>query len=502
MGLKSLVYLNLHKNSLQAMPNASVCAEMPVLDWLDLEENQFQALQSSDFQGCSQLSVLVLNRNKIKQIQKGTFSRLSGLVDLDLSSNRIQELLPSAFVGLHKLRQLNISNNPLHQIFLDEFDSMPLLQSLSLEGLEIPNIHSRMFEKLRFLSHIYFKKFRYCSFAPHVRKCKPNTDGISSLENLLANIILRVFVWVIAFITCFGNLFVIFMRSFVVTENSKHTMAIKSLCCADCLMGVYLFCLGTFDLMFAGEYNKHAQAWMASVSCQLVGSLAMLSSEVSVLLLTYMTLQKYLCIVFPFSRYGASKKRTRCILVLIWVLGFVLTLVPFLCLESFRKFYGANGVCFPLHSDGTESQSARRYSTGIFLGVNLVAFVTIVFAYTSMFFSIHTTAARTAERSVFSMEVAVAKRFFFIVLTNALCWIPIFLLKTFFLLEMEIPGSVTSWLVIFILPINSALNPILYTITTTSFREKLKQCLETNRTSLQETQGKSFLLLSTHTTTV
>lgn len=77
----------------------------------------------------------------------------------------------------------------------------------------------------------YFKKFQYCSYAPHVRSCKPNTDGISSFENLLANIILRVFVWVVACLTCFGNLFVICMRSFIVTENSQHTMAIKSLCC-------------------------------------------------------------------------------------------------------------------------------------------------------------------------------------------------------------------------------------------------------------------------------
>jgi len=64
-----------------------------------------------------------------------------------------------------------------------------------------------------------------------VRSCKPNTDGISSFENLLANIILRVFVWVIACLTCFGNLFVICLRSCVGTENSQHAMAIKSLCC-------------------------------------------------------------------------------------------------------------------------------------------------------------------------------------------------------------------------------------------------------------------------------
>uniref|UniRef100_A0A8B9SAG2 G-protein coupled receptors family 1 profile domain-containing protein n=1 Tax=Apteryx owenii TaxID=8824 RepID=A0A8B9SAG2_APTOW len=198
--------------------------------------------------------------------------------------------------------------------------------------------------------------------------CKPNTDGISSFENLLANIILRVFVWVIACVTCFGNLFVICMRSIIIAENSQHTMAIKSLCCADCLMGIYLFVIGAFDLKYSGEYNKHAQVWMASLQCQLVGSLAMLSSEVSVLLLTYVTLEKYFSIVFPFSHYRAGKKQTISVLVIIWLLGFSLSIVPLWCKDSFGNYYGRNGVCFPLQSDVSERPSARGYSTGIYLG--------------------------------------------------------------------------------------------------------------------------------------
>ncbi|CAI9614342.1 unnamed protein product [Staurois parvus] len=252
------------------------------------------------------------------------------------------------------------------------------------------------------LSHIYFKKFQYCSYAPHVRSCKPNSDGISSFENMLANILLRVFVWVMACVTCFGNLFVICMRSFIVTENCQHAMSIKSLCCADCLMGFYLFCLGAYDIKFQGEYNKHAQAWMESWECKVVGSLAMLSSEVSVLMLTYMTLEKYFCIVFPFSHHRAGRGQTLGALLAIWGLGFFITVIPFFSYETFGNFYGRNGVCFPLQSDSSERSGARGYSIAIFLGLNLLAFVTIVFSYSSMFYSIHKTGAKTAERSVLS----------------------------------------------------------------------------------------------------
>ncbi|XP_062819798.1 relaxin receptor 1 [Anolis carolinensis] len=501
MGLKSLVFLDLRGNFLQEMPGASICAETPKLNWLDLEGNHIRSLQRSDFRGCGEITVLVLTRNKIERIQEGAFSELKKLVELDLSSNRLKELLPSSFQGLHELQQLNLSNNPLHRIYSDQFDHVSQLRSLSLEGIEIPNIQNRMFEQLTNLSHIYFMRFSSCRFAPHVRSCKPNTDGISSFENLLASAVLRAAVWVIAFVTCFGNLFVIFTRSFIVTEHSKHTMAIKSLCCADCLMGAYLFFLGAFDLKFSGEYNRHAQAWMSSPSCHLVGSLAVLSAEVSVLLLTYMTLEKYLCIAFPFGRYGASERRTRLSLALLWLLGLSLTLLPFSCKEAFGVYYGSNGVCFPLQSHPNESPGARGYSTGIFLGLNLVAFLLVSFAYGGMFHSIHATAARAAEQSILSVEVALAKRFFFIVFTNALCWIPIFILKLLSLLDVDIPGTVTSWVVVFILPINSTLNPILYTLTAPSFQEKLKQFLQKKRASLQETQAKSLVLLSLQTST-
>ncbi|KAL4649226.1 relaxin receptor 1-like [Arapaima gigas] len=451
-GLKTLFFLSLLNNSLERIPKKCICQEMPRLNWLEMEGNVISELRSSSFQGCSFLTVLALRRNRIHTIQEGTFSTMQKLIDL------------------------------------------------GMEGIEIPNISIRMFRSLGNLSHIYFKKFEYCGYSPNVRSCKPNTDGISSFENLLANIILRVFVWVVAFAICFGNIFVICLRSCIASDNHHHTMSIKSLCCADCLMGVYLFFIGAFDIKYCGEYNRNAQLWMESLQCQLIGSLAMLSTEVSIMLLTYMTLEKYICIVFPFHNYRGGRKQTLSTLVCIWVLGFMIAVIPFWDKQTFGNYYGRNGVCFPLHSDMTEKPGARSYSTGIFLGLNLFAFIIIVFSYTSMFYSVRRTGSKTARQSVFDEEVTIAKRFFFIVFTDALCWIPIILLKLLFLLQVEITGTVILWVVIFILPINSALNPILYTITTTSFQERLKLCLQLKwqQLGLKETPH-SITMIYTHT---
>ncbi|XP_061643278.1 relaxin receptor 1 isoform X1 [Phyllopteryx taeniolatus] len=473
-GLNSLVLLALLNNTLTKLDD--ICREMARLNWLDLEGNQIETLENVSFNSCSMLTVLVLQRNRISHIHEQAFSVLQKLGELDLSSNRLMEIPPNLFAHLGDLLQLNISYNRIRELQVDHFDKLHKLKSLSIEGIEIANIQRRMFEPLKYLTHIYFKKFQYCGYAPHVRSCKPNTDGISSFEDLLANIVLRVFVWVVSATTCFGNIFVICMRSYIRSENKLHAMCIISLCCADGLMGIYLFMIGVYDLKFRGEYNRHAQAWMDSGQCQVVGSLAMLSTEVSVLLLTYLTLEKYICIVYPFRYLTPGWRRTVTMLLGIWVFGFMVAFLPLACKGLFRNFYGTNGVCFPLHSEQPETLWTHIYSIAIFLGLNLVAFLIIVLSYASMFYNIQRTGTQTTKYSNhIKKEVTIAKRFFSIVITDSLCWIPIFVLKILSLLQVEIPGTITSWVVIFILPINSALNPILYTLTTRPFRETLMQ---------------------------
>nr|XP_020849747.1 relaxin receptor 1 isoform X2 [Phascolarctos cinereus] len=451
-GLNSLILLALMNNSLVHLPDKPLCQHMPRLHWLDFEGNHIHNLRNMTFISCSTVTVLVMRKNEINHLNENSFAPLQKLDELDLASNKIEALPPYLFKNLKELSQLNLSYNPIQKIKADQFDYLVKLKSL------------------------YFKKFQYCGYAPHVRSCKPNTDGISSLENLLASIIQRVFVWVVSAVTCFGNIFVICMRPYIRSENKLHAMSIISLCCADCLMGIYLFVIGAFDLKYRGEYNKHAQLWMDSTHCQLVGSLAILSTEVSVLLLTFLTLEKYICIVYPFRCLKPGKCRTIIILILIWIIGFVVAFIPLSNKEFFKNYYGTNGVCFPLHSEQGESTGAQIYSVIIFLGVNLAAFIIIVFSYGSMFYSVHQTAVTATEiRNHVKKEVTLAKRFFFIVFTDALCWIPIFILKFLSLLQVEIPGTITSWVVIFILPINSALNPILYTLTTRPFKEMIRQ---------------------------
>jgi hypothetical protein len=59
--------------------------------------------------------------------------------------------------------------------------------------------------------------------------------------------------------------------------------------------------------------------------------------------------------------------------------------------------------------------------------------------------------------------MTVARRLITVALTDFLCWFPIGLCGLLALADVPIPGEVSVAMAIFVLPLNSALNPFLYT---------------------------------------
>ena len=90
----------------------------------------------------------------------------------------------------------------------------------NLQEIEISNVDVGMFDMMKNLKFIYLKNFYYCTFAPNVPNCDPKTDGVSTSENLLGRPVLRVTVWIVAFLTCVGNVYVFWER--ISTRNDEN----------------------------------------------------------------------------------------------------------------------------------------------------------------------------------------------------------------------------------------------------------------------------------------
>jgi relaxin family peptide receptor 2 len=74
-------------------------------------------------------------------------------------------------------------------------------------------------------------------------------------------------------------------------------------------------------------------------------------------------------------------------------------------------------------------------------------------------------------------------RFFFIVLTDSTCWGPIIVLKILAFMDVDLPGDTLAWLIVFVLPFNSAVNPLLYTFSTPKYRDQIYTTVSTKNFS-------------------
>ncbi|KAK2188561.1 hypothetical protein NP493_128g02025 [Ridgeia piscesae] len=125
-------------------------------------------------------------------------------------------------------------------------------------------------------------------------------------------------------------------------------------------------------------------------------------------------------------------------------------------------------MCFPLHVHDPFAPG-WKYSAVIFIGVNSVAMATITCCYAALFVSIQSTRTNSQPTSAAVSEMTLARRFFVIVFTDALCWIPIIVVKILALASVSLSDDVYAWLAIFVLPVNSAINPIIYSLLRPSF---------------------------------
>ena len=75
-----------------------------------------------------------------------------------------------------------------------------------------------------------FKYFRQCQFVPHVRKCLPKSDGLSTVGDMLGDPVLRICVWIVAIITIVGNTLVLVGRVYLKEGNKAHVLTIGNLC--------------------------------------------------------------------------------------------------------------------------------------------------------------------------------------------------------------------------------------------------------------------------------
>ena len=317
-----------------------------------------------------------------------------------------------------------------------------------------------------------------------VRTCLPEPDEFSSCEDLIRNRPLRVSMWILGLSALLGNLFVIFWRVRPQQgKGNKSSVSIQSilvlnLAIADGLMGVYMLTIASADMFYRNIYIIYAEDWKSSFVCKLAGLLSVLSSEASVFFLTVISLDRGLSITMPFSQVKLNYRMLKVIVPLVWAVNVVLSLLPAVFSSYFgESFYGRSSVCLALPLT-TQKPKGWEYSVAIFLGLNLVAFLIMMFCYLGIYISVKLSSKRvkTAAGKSRSEQIELATRMAFLIGTDFCCWAPIIIMGLLSLTGAHaVSPNVYVWTAVFILPLNSSLNPYLYTILTREMSKRKRK---------------------------
>ncbi len=318
---------------------------------LDLSHNHLTELFEETFIGLSALVQLVLVGNKgIKVIEPGSFLGLYNIHALSLSHMHLTQIHDFMFRGLKNVEALDLSYNAISDVLPEAFGGLSNLKHINLINNAVKKISKAALLGVPSLTSLQSDHFRLCCLAEQLspENCYPPQDPISSCEDLMNNEVLRVSIWILGMMACVGNIFVVMwrMRSKAV---SVPDIIISNLALSDLMMGAYMLIIAGVDLYYKGIFIEFSTMWRESWLCKLAGFLATFSSEASVMFLCVLTVDRFINIMFPFSNMKFSKSVTKIISVCVWILGFVLSVVPFMYTTYFgNNYYGRSGVCMAL----------------------------------------------------------------------------------------------------------------------------------------------------------
>ncbi|KAL8569595.1 hypothetical protein ACOMHN_044733 [Nucella lapillus] len=170
---------------------------------------------------------------------------------------------------------------------------------------------------------------------------------------------------------------------------------------------------------------------------------------------------------------------------MIWALGLFLAAVPFI---GQFEFYGESSICLPLPI--TRHQfSGQIYAFVVFIVLNFLLFLFIGAGQLAIYWAVRR--AKAAVKSQRQKEQSsIAQRLFLVVFTDFCCWFPVGVMGILASAGVPVPGEVSVWAAVFVLPLNSTLNPFLYTLNSLKERWRIRKINQKSQRILCNLNGE------------
>ncbi len=445
MSLSTLEYLNLTRNRIicLCLVGDSLFSSLSRLLHLDLSHNMIQMITNNCFLGLKMLQVLSLQGNFIKIIQNRSFGYLLGLLELNLSNNKINTIRKDGLIDLNNLTTLDLRGNSIKLIDITAINALPKLNILMADAFRVCCISSRT-DTICIAPSVLFSS---CSNLLHSKLYQGWTIFMAALSTLL-------------------NICVLFY-GFASGKMNAHKLLVQGLAICDMMYGIYLLIISIFDMLYKGNYATQDWSWRSSVTCHMASLIASVSFSITTIILSYLAIVRHKLVV-GMKHY--SRKQCLTLLMTFALIVTAINLVPII-LDILDGLPQSNSVCLSLitTAEYISVTSIPKIVTYIIL---LLAMSLIIIIYTKLYWHAHliTENVKSISKTSSNKTKHLSFHILLITITNILCWIPTLVLGILSLFRIEIPGSIITSVAVIIMPLNSAVNPAIFTFATTQFK--------------------------------
>ena len=471
-----IIYLNLTRCSIL---NLSYMA-FPNLQLLDLSMNKITNILLAVFLRLENLNVLSLKGNPLASTT-GETSNLQqhALNRLDLSRTHLGALDSQIVRHFPGLQYVDVSFSPLRSVETGIFQRIPDLKVLDIRNNTIKKFPVDVFFGLKKLALVRSTDYRLCckNVLPNISpatKCFASQHFLSSCEHLLHSEVYALSLWCMAIFATLGNIAssVGYCAEKTVLRRSRIIIFMSSLQCANFCMGIYMGVIATAHETFRGQYTHHEERWKDSVTCKVAGFLSLLSSEVSVLSIFLLTLDHFIVLYLPprMCRFNCRSAAVACAVT--WIVGIVMAAAPLLSGFSHLGRYGQTALCSVMLHD-------RHHLTHEF------GFFHVILVFNFFIYLMVSVAQVIVCRAMPKYRVLIdctntsahisVDLVFRIAATDAVSWFSV--TASSFLAFADDAGSQNTslFMAVMVLPLNSAVNPLLCLWHAVSCKQRQKQ---------------------------
>ncbi len=510
--MRRLHAINLSENKLKTLP-VEFLEGVPHVDILNLRDNHIDHLPQEVFKGVIELRVLYLDNNRLETLQNGLFIDQGNMTKFVAPGNNMKEIGFDIFANTRKLQHLDLSNNTLESV--PNFNGLKQLSFIELTGNGLRDIGKASFGGIPSGGNLFVSQHEICECYTVGLNCSAssNRSPFLTCDRLLSDRVLVVMMWLIGINALGGNVFVLWYKS-KYNKNRVQSFLYNNLAMSDFLMGVYMIIIAIADSYFAEEFPLRAEEWRPGITCKISGALSIISSECSVFFITFISIDRFMSVKYPQSYFKLRSQWTKITAALLWIFSAVLGIVPSSLAGRNPNFYDNSHVCIglplALYETYTKTNSRKvagshtqtyiefsqwfstgqkvgmYYSVAVFLGLNCACYLVIVICYIAIIRTVYMSSKRAGLNSEMKTQIRLTLKVAAIVITDFVCWFPIIVLGILVQFQvLTLPPSVFAWAVTFVLPINSALNPYLYTIAD-AISSRRKQWLESKSQSMSQ----------------